>query len=266
MAQYIWIGILSINFCFGYIFAQKLPSTFYINIEGNKKSFISKTEMSVRGYYDVLMTLKQEYGEDSEQYGFLIPDTIKFRKLYGFPFFFMNTGLHHQTIDSIREQQDKLPMIAISYEQAKACCQEIETMINQHDKSYIWQCSLLDKTDYEIALHSKKAKITQYESLSPLQVKSNQYCRKTKDGILCIVRNRYGNAILGLTDNVAEYTQDGMIVEGGGNAALKFVEAKDNENPTGFRCKIIVVAKKKQKDYQNVSNEKPIESVKKEPK
>ena len=71
----------------------------------------------------------------------------------------------------------------------------------------------------------KKAKITQRKALSLLQRKK-------------------GNHIFGLTDNVAEYTQDRMIVEGGENTYLKFVEAKDYENPVGFRIKATIVSKK----------------------
>jgi hypothetical protein len=233
---------LNISFCFGHIFAQKLPTAFYIDIEKNKKSFLSKGEISFQDYYDVLTSLKQEYGEDSEQYKFLIPDTAKFMELYGFPFFYMNTRLYHKTVDSIIEQQGEFPMVAISYEQAAACCQWMGIMVSQHDKSYTWQCSLPEKADYEMAL--KKAKITQTEYLSPLQIKRNKHCRKIKDGTFCIVRRRYANFIFGLTDNVAEYMQDGMVVEGGENTMLKFVEAKDVEKPIGFRCKFTVISKK----------------------
>jgi hypothetical protein len=242
MKRYIWIGILNISFCFCHIFGQKPPTAFYIDIEGNKKSFFSKEEVCIEGYYDVLLYIKQEYGEDSEQYRFLIPDTAKFRKLYAFPFFCMNVGLSKGIVDSIIEQQGKLPMVAISYDQAKTCCQWIGDMINQHDKSYIWQCSLPEKADYEMAF--KKAKITQKKCLSPLQVKYTKRCHKIKDGTMCIVRYRHGKFISGLTDNVAEYMQNGMIVEGGENTALEFVEAKDIENPVGFRCKVTAISKK----------------------
>ncbi|MDR1201018.1 MAG: hypothetical protein LBL58_05215 [Tannerellaceae bacterium] len=242
MKRYIWIGILNISFCFGHIFAQKLSSAFYIDIEKNKKSFFSKGEISLQDYYDILTALKKEYGEDSEQYKFLIPDTSKFMELYGFPFFYRNAKLYHKIVDSIEELQGEFPMVAISYEQARACCQWIETKLNQHDKSYIWQCSLPEKADYEMAL--KKAKITQTEYLSPLQIKRSKHCRKEKDGTFCIVRRRYGNFVFGLTDNVAEYLQDGTIVEGGENATLKFAEAKDVENPIGFRFKLTVISKK----------------------
>jgi len=55
---------------------------------------------------------------------------------------------------------------------------------------------------------------------------------------------RGDNRIYGLTDNVAEYTQDGMVVAGGENTVLKFIEAKDSETPIGFRLKLTVVSKK----------------------
>jgi len=51
------------------------------SVENNKKSFFSKEEMSVEDYYHILGFIKCEYGEDSEQYKFLLPDTAKFRTL-----------------------------------------------------------------------------------------------------------------------------------------------------------------------------------------
>ena len=161
----------------------------------------------------------QEQGEDSEQYKFLIPDTVKFNAWYGFPFSFL-IGSSIKTV----KLQETLPMVAISYEQAMAYCQWIETAIfNKHDSTRIWQCSLPTKADYEMVF--KKAKITQRESLSSLQ-------------------RRKCNRALGLTDNVAEYTQDGMVVEGGESIELKFVKTEECENPIGFRCKVIIVSKK----------------------
>jgi len=61
---------------------------------------------------------------------------------------------------------------------------------------------------------------------------------------MCYVKCSCGNYISGLTDNVAEYTQEGMIVEGGENTVLKFVREEDSENPIGFRCKLTVTSKK----------------------
>ena len=246
MAQYIWIGILNISFCFTHIFAQKPPTSCYANIDDNKKSFLFKEETSIQEYNSVIGFLKQEYGEDSEQYKFMIPDTAKFKTWYGFPFFYMATDYSYKEIEIIKKQHQTLPMVAISYEQAMAYCQWVEIMINIRDsminkcsKSYTWQCSLPEKADYEVVL--KKAKITQQESLSTLQAKCMS-CHKIKKGTICEIRCR-GNYIFGLTDNVAEYTQDSMVVEGGENTVLKFVEAKDSETPIGFRCKVMLVSK-----------------------
>lgn len=240
MVRYVWFGLLSISFCFS--FAQKLPSSLYIDVEGNKKSFFYKEEVSIQDYYDIIEILKREYGEDSEQYKSLIPDTAKFRTLYGFPFFYLMKDISYETADSIRKLHQTLPMVAISYEQAKACCQWMGIIHNKSSKSkYVWQYSLPEKTDYETALSSKKAKITQKKSLSPLQVKYK--CRTNKNWNICRPKNS-GNYIFGLTDNVAEYTQDGVVAEGGKNDTLKFVEEKDCETPIGFRLKLTVVSKK----------------------
>jgi len=245
MERYIWIGILNISFCFGHVFAQKPPTSFYADMDGNKKLFLYREEVSIENYHDALRFLKREYGEDSEQYKFLIPDTAKFMKLYGFPFFFTKDHC-----DSIKKLHQTLPIIAISYEQAMAYCQWVEFMLNKRPKDkYTWQCSLPEKADYEIAL--KKATITQKESLSPLQVKCNKSCRKIKNGTMCVVKCHCGKSIFGLTDNVAEYTQNGMIVEGGENTVLKFTEAKDSENPIGFRIKLTAAFSKKSVSLQN---------------
>ena len=83
MERYIWIGLLYISVGFGQIFTQKPPTSSYIDMDGNKKSFLFKEEVSIRDYTDVLGILKQEYGEDSEGYRFLLPDTAKFRAIYG---------------------------------------------------------------------------------------------------------------------------------------------------------------------------------------
>jgi hypothetical protein len=244
MAQYIWIGLLNISLlCLtcGHIAAQKPSPSFYADLEGNKKAFFAKGEVNVLSYRGMLADIKKEYGEDSEQYRRLIPDTAKFRAWYGIPFVFSDKG-SSETMEFI-EQYPVLPMVAISYEQALAFCQWAETSVNKHRNSkYVWRFSLPEKADYEMAL--TKAKITQQESLSPLQAKERRNCHKIKDGTECVIRSRY-DAIYGLTDNVAEYMQDGMTVEGGKNAVLKFSEAKDSENPTGFRCKITLVAKDK---------------------
>ena len=242
MVRYIWIGLLSISISFTNIFAQKPPTRYYGSIDKSKKVFLSKEEISIQDYHDILGILKKQYGEDSEQYRFLIPDTAKFREIYGFPFFYVKNGVRYTAIESnfimfIREQQRIFPMVAISYEQAKVCFQLLEDVFNGMPKGkYIWKVGLPEKADYETALNSKKAKITRNEALSPLQVKF------TKCG--SITRPHYGNSISGLTDNVAEYMQNGMIVEGGKNDVLKFAEVTDSENPIGFRCKLTIVQKK----------------------
>ena len=242
--QYIWIGILSFSFCFGHIFAQKPPSSFYIDIDGNKKSFLFKEEISIDDYADVLGVIKQEYGEDSEGYKSLFPDTAKFRIIYGFPFFYMEKGDHYHAIDSIRKLCRFLPMVGISYEQAKVYCQWMETFFNDErlKNKYIWQCRLPEKADYETAFNSGKAKITQKKSLSSLQ--NRYFCYKYAINATICRHKRSDNRIYGLTDNVAEYTQDGMVVAGGENAVLKFVEANDSETPIGFRIKATIVSKK----------------------
>ena len=243
--RYLWIGLLSISLSFGHIFAQKPPSRFYGSIDKNEKVFLSKEEINILYYYDVLGILKQDYGEDSELYQFLIPDTAKFKELYGFPFFYVKNGVRYSAIESkfimfIREQQRIFPMVAISYEQAKAVCQWLEDGLNGMPKGkYIWQVSLPKKADYEMALNSKKAKTTQKQSISPLQVKYTKRLIKSY-----VTKVHYGDSISGLTDNIAEYTQDGMVVEGGKNTTLKFVEEKDCANPIGFRIKLTVVSKK----------------------
>jgi hypothetical protein len=116
---------------------------------------------------------------------------------------------------------ESLPMVAISYEQAATYCQWKETIMNSPNRPYVFQYSLPTKAGYEMTI--KKAKITQNKTLSPMKSK---------------------NCIFGLTDNVTEYTQDGMIVEGGENTALKFVNTENIDTPIGCRCKSIAIEKK----------------------
>ena len=234
--------VLTVILAAGFVaFSQKPPTSSYIDVDGNKRSFLSKEEVSIDDYCFFLYMTGQKYGKDSKQYEFLIPDTAKFRLWYGFPFSFFY-GSSYETV----KLQETLPMVAISYEQAAAYCQWVEFMLNQYPKhKYTWQCNLPEKADYEKALHSKKTKITQKESLSPLQIKCNEFCRKTKDGTECITNCRDGNYLFGITDNVAEYTQDGVVIEGGKNTMLKFTDAKNSENPIGFRIKATVVPKNK---------------------
>jgi hypothetical protein len=231
-----------------------------MDMGNDKKSFLSKSEISIEDYYSVLMFLKQEYGEDSEPYKFMIPDTAKFNELYDFLFFYMKSVVCYneaesKIIDFDREQQRILPMVAISYEQAKAYCQWVGVMINRkdsvlnksHTKSYTWQCNLPEKSDYETLLHSKKVKITQNEPLSPLQMRCTKRRFHVKDGSGYFVNCRCSNYISGLTDNVAEYMQEGMIVESGENNTLKFVTTENCANPTGFRIKLTVVSRNETK-------------------
>ncbi|MDR0604895.1 MAG: formylglycine-generating enzyme family protein [Bacteroidales bacterium] len=230
IVHYILIAILSVSFCFklNHVFAQKVMRSnhyFSVNIEENK-SFILGEEVDVGDYYDLMLMIKTKYGKDSEQYRFLIPDTVKYRMWYGFSFPFPMSEIKGRGDRRQRylRQLRKLPMVAISYEQAVAYCQWQDSIINRFSKSYR-QYSLPTKADYEMSL--KKAKITARKSLSTLQVK---HTRKR---------------IFGLTDNIAEYTQDGMIVLGDENTALKFVDVKDVGNvPIGFRYKYKVVIKK----------------------
>ena len=218
MVRYIWIGILSLSFCFNFkVFAQK-SCYGTIKIKNSKQSFISPQEVSVRDYYYFSIMVKQEYGENSEQYKSLIPDTAKFRAWYGFPFFFQTSS----TRKSIK-QYARFPMIAISYKQAMFFCLWLENTYAKSNESYIEKYSLPTQIDYEIIFN--QAKITKKKALSPLQQK----------GCKCV---------LGLTDNVAEYTQDGMVVEGGENSELKFATVENYENPVGFRIKATVVSKK----------------------
>jgi len=246
MARYIWIGILSISFCCGHVFAQKTPLRCIKVKDGKQSFFITKYEVPIQDYRLFVEIIRYNHGEDSEQYKSAIPDTAKFRELYGFSFFLPASHYLHKKGDKIDEASEDLlikhwtfPMVAISYEQAMAYCQWEENGANKRDKSYIWQYNLLTKADYEMLLN--KARITQRKALSPLHRKGSLILGLTNSDIL----PKKNNQILGLTDNVAEYMQDGMVVEGGENTVLKFVEAKDSENPIGFRVKATVVSKKK---------------------
>ena len=136
MARYIWIGILSSFFLhYNYVSAQKPPRDF-IKIE--KQSFLCREEISVLDYQDILTFIKLEYGRDSEQYKFLIPDTVKFKELYGYSFFHTKGDSPGLMIESF----SKLPMVAISYEQAMAYCYWLEVIHNKRKKKSIWQYSL----------------------------------------------------------------------------------------------------------------------------
>ena len=250
----IWLGCLSIIFSlnFHYVSAQKPPTEFYISIDKDKKSFLSKAEISIQDYHEMMWFVKEKFGNNSEEYKFLIPDTVAFKELYGFPFFYRKEGVRYRLAESkiadfICDLQGKFPMVAISYEQAVAYCKWMETSMNQQNNTstarYTFQCSLPEKADYETAINHRKAKITQKPPLYFLRKNCKKYCRKTKDGSACLISCRYP-AIFGLTDNVAEYIQDGMIVEGGTNTALKFVTAKECENPIGFRIKVVRISKK----------------------
>lgn len=228
MVRYILIGILILNLYsnFGYTFAQKPPIGHYIKIEKSKpKSFISIKEVRVQDYRLFVETIKRKCGENSEEYKFLIPDTVEFEKLYGFSFF-LPEGFY-KDVSNRDENNDLLikhgtfPMIAISYEQAVTFCQYWANMWKPN--KYVWEYGLPTQADYEMVL--KKAKITKNKALSPLQRKGYKY-------------------VWGLTDNVAEYIQDGIIIEGGENTELKFVTVEECENPIGFRLKATIVSKK----------------------
>jgi formylglycine-generating enzyme required for sulfatase activity len=187
-------------------------------MESRKQTFISVNEVSIQNYRHFVEIIMHKHGENSELYKSVFPDTAKFWKLYGFPFWvpaFFGRAPMNEELEDLLGKHGKLPMVAISYEQAMAFCQWL------NDDAYTY--SLPTKADYEMAF--KKAKITQRKALTLLQ-------------------RRKGNHIFGLTDNVAEYTQDGMIVAGDENAVLKFVEAKENETPIGFRIKATIVSKK----------------------
>ena len=240
MLRYIWIGILSIGFLlnWGDAFAQKPQKSkghcFIVAMKvysvvkiGNDKQLSFFTEEIDYGKYRffVYMT-KQTYGDTSEQYKFVLPDTAKFRELYGFPFFERRSNFTRRATKLYLIKEVSFPMIAISYEQALAFCQWYGTTLmgNSTKSKFVYTYSLPTQADYEAVLD--KAKITQKKALSPLQRKRSK-------------------RVLGLTDNVAEYTQEGTVVEGGENTVLKFIAAKDCETPTGFRLKATAVSKNK---------------------
>ncbi|HOF16636.1 MAG TPA: SUMF1/EgtB/PvdO family nonheme iron enzyme [Bacteroidales bacterium] len=235
MKQYILIGILGVGLHFG--FAQKHLKEFYVNIDDDKQSYIHKSEVSIDEYCFFLYMIGEKHGEDTELYKSLIPDTAKFREWYGFSFSFLSTSSQQTVI-----LQRSLPMVAISYEQALSYCQWVEERMNKFSQSYTYQCALPEKADYEKVL--KKAKITDNDFLSPLQVQYKEKKRKRKNEEMTIIRPYMGNPLYGITDNVAEYTQDGMIVGGGASNELKFMEKADKTIPIGFRIKTTKVSKK----------------------
>jgi hypothetical protein len=96
---------LSVSFCFNFklIFAQKFFRTtnvYCVALEKNSSSSILSIEENVQEYAFMLGMIKQEYGENSEQYKFMIPYTAKFRAWYGFPFplsgYVNNSGETHK--------------------------------------------------------------------------------------------------------------------------------------------------------------------------
>jgi hypothetical protein len=207
------------------IFAIKKYSS--IKIGNDRQSSIFGEEMNIADYHFFVQMTKQKHGEDSEQYKSIFPDTAKFKEWYGFSFFEWKCSATRKSEKLYLIKRYTLPMVTISHEQAMAFCQWWEDIHNNSKNSkFICTYTLPTKSDYETVFNSGRAKITQRKALSSLQ------------------RRESSSRVYGLTDNVAEYMQDGMVVEGGENATLKFVEAKDCENPIGFRIKATIVSKK----------------------
>jgi hypothetical protein len=219
---------LGLNYSFaqkkGKPIVYKTTPVYCVSLENNESSILS-VEENVHAYIRILEFVESKYGRESEQYKFLIPDTAKFRSFYGFPFF-QDENLPSKTLKSHIKKLNSIPMVAILYEQAAAYCQWYEIYLSELNHQYEYQLSLPRKEDYEKAL--KIAKLTRQQPLSTLKSK---------------------NHIMGLIDNVAEYTQDGMVIEGGSqNTALKLTETEKCNNPIGFRYMSKMVLKTASKE------------------
>ncbi|MDR1793268.1 MAG: SUMF1/EgtB/PvdO family nonheme iron enzyme [Bacteroidales bacterium] len=200
--------------------AQKLRGRVLIDKE--KKIYLDKTEITVNQWFEYYTDIKSRYSEQTAQYSLSVPDTALFRQIYGFSFFGYLDSTEIPTVKKERKILQKkvatLPMSCFTHRQAMAFCQWLTQKVNKELKSqkktYQLTFSLPTVADYQNAF--SRAKITQNVPLSP--------CVK-------------GSKIMGLTDNVSEYSSDfQQIICGVENKTIKTTSS--TAQPIGFRCKI----------------------------
>ena len=200
-------------------------NTFNVYIKVAKHKRICTKEVSVDDYAFFCYIMRQYYGEYSEKYLSIIPDTITFKRVYGYSFPLKGNEARYDG-ESFHQYIQRLmctPMSIISRQQAEAYCQWMEFGVGKERQSSKWHYSLPAEADYERIV--KKAKLTTQHPLELMEKK------------------KY--VLTGITDNVAEYTQGGKIVKGGASKDLTFCDIDDVcniETPIGFR--LLIVRKK----------------------
>jgi formylglycine-generating enzyme required for sulfatase activity len=213
---YGWILLFGFIFLLNGSFAQKVPHG--IALDKTKTVFLDKTEIAIADWKNYYFDMQHTYGKNSAEANNALPDTALFRQVYGFSFFPI-AGSSKEAVEQIRDMQQTRPMVCVSYQQVLDYCQWRADKVNELwrglNKPYTVAYSLPSKEDYDKAM--QHAIVSQNEPLSPTTAK---------------------NKFTGLTDNVAEYTQDKDVYIASGTSAIETVN--NVSLPAGFRCKATV--------------------------
>jgi len=177
--------------------------------------YIDQAEISNFEWIEYLIWLKQEFGENSNDFKNSIPDNEIWKNLYKTDFSF----------SLVNNNYLNYPVVGVSYDQANNYCTWRSKLVNEkfkNDKKVNYR--LPTKNEFEKAIKLEQLNISKYYNENLNLFKSPE---KTK-----------GNFLLFLSNNVSEMT----IVKGeafGGNFndksnSLKFY--KSPEKWLGFRC------------------------------
>lgn len=173
-------------------------------------TYMDASEITVFAWAEYLYWVKENNGENSDEYKNALPDSATCEKLYG-PFRYFQ-----------HPKYKNYPIVGISYEQVQAYCQWRSDRVNEKNKKGRIIYSLPEVYDYQMAFTKQKRIKNMSTSIIPVNPKKKK--------------------LTGIGWNVQELTADpNVIVAGKEGDNLIFDDYRGISYSLGFRCKALIV-------------------------